>query len=361
MKIGILTYHYGCNFGGVLQAYALQRTLQNMGYDDVIIINCISNRFKYFLRVFPRKLSLEGLKALYIKLRWGGSCKKSFDDFRASHMTVTKKVSRNNIASVANGFDTIIVGSDQIWNIGEQKNGLYFFDWFPEFKGKRIAYAPCCGKNIIAELNRSKIKEALSKFDALSARNDETCSFVEDVIGIRPQKMPDPTCLYDFREFLSSSRMIHDNYIFTYILGKDIEGGNNSAINILREKYPGRKVIASVIAHSNPLDVSWADKIMYDLSPIEWLNLIQYADIVFTDSYHGAIFSMKFQVPFFAYYSEISRKARFVELEKQFDISDNIVNSLAEIVRVNPQKRDFGEVFCSMRGVGISYLEESLK
>ena len=183
---------------------------------------------------------------------------------------------------------------------------------------------------------------------------------MEDVVGFRPKKMPDPTCLYDFREFRSVRRMIEDSYMFTYILGKDIVGGNENAIRLLRNKYPGRKVIASVIAHSNPLNISWADKIMYNLSPEEWLNLIQYADIVFTDSYHGTIFSMKYQVPFLAYYSEITRKARFVELERQFGISDNIVTSLSEIDRNTPQIRSFDEEFNRMKKLGIEYLENSL-
>jgi len=360
MRIGILTYHYGCNFGGVLQAYALQRTLQNIGYNDVMIINCISNRIRYYLRVFPRKINRSGMKALYIKLKWGGRCKKSFVKFRCDNMSITDYVSRKNIAKIANSFDAIIVGSDQVWNFGEQRNGLYFFDWSPEFKGKRIAYAPCCGENIIIESRRDIIKNCLLKFDELSARNDETCSFVEDVVGIRPQKMPDPTCLYDFKEFCSMNRPIQDKYIFVYILGKEINGGNENAIHLLRKKYPNRKVIASVIAHSNPIDATWADEIKYALTPIEWLNMVQHADIVFTDSYHGAIFSMRFHVPFFAYYSEVSRKARFIELENQFGISDNIVTSLSEIEGFTPQSRSFDKELDRMKNMGTDFLKRAL-
>ena len=129
---------------------------------------------------------------------------------------------------------------------------------------------------------------------------------------------------------------------------------------LLKEKFPGRKVIASVIAYSNPKKISWADEIIYDLSPIEWLSMIQHADLVFTDSFHGTIFSMKFNVPFITYYAEERRKARFLELQAQFDISENIVSNLDQIKSFEPKYRNFDKQFMELSTFGRTFLKEAL-
>ena len=140
----------------------------------------------------------------------------------------------------------------------------------------------------------------------------------------------------------------------------DINGSNAKAISLLKEKFPGRKVIASVIAYSNPKKISWADEIIYDLSPIEWLSMIQHADLVFTDSFHGTIFSMKFNVPFITYYAEERRKARFLELQAQFDISENIVSNLDQIKSFEPKYRNFDKQFMELSTFGRTFLKEAL-
>jgi hypothetical protein len=361
MKIGILTYHYGYNFGGVLQCYALQQTLKEIGYHDVHVINCIPSRLKFYLGGIPRKRSLSTICNWYLRIRYGTRCKKAFDAFREKYLNQTEYIKRNFLPQSVKSYDALIVGSDQIWNFREQSNGQFFLNWEPQFEGRKIAYAPCCGKNEVNEKCRGQLEKALNDFDFLSVRNSETLSFVEGIIGKSLQIVPDPTCLYDFKNLLTSIRLVKANYIFAYILGDDINGGNVNAISILKKKYPNRKVIASIIAYSNPRKITWADEIKYDLSPIDWLNMIQNADFVYTDSFHGTIFSMRFNVPFITYYVEERRKARFLELQTQFDISENIVSSLEQIKSFEPRERNFDKKFSDLSNLGRNYLREALK
>jgi hypothetical protein len=297
---------------------------------------------------------------LYRRFWKGRLTRKPFSLFRRQYLNETPIIRYKNIAEETKDFDAIIVGSDQVWNTESQKHGLYFLNWSPKFNGKRISYAPCCGRNVIIESNRKKLVEALNKFSSLSVRNIETQLFVKSLIGKLAPIVPDPTCLYDFKELLSMERIVKEPYIFTYTLGKDIQGGNAAAIDILRKKYPGRKVISSVIACANPVDANWADEVRYDLSPIEWLNMIQNADVVYTDSFHGTIFSMKLNTPFVTYISEPGRKARFKQLEEQFDIKKYIVSSLNELQETNPQKGDYDNAFAQMSNVGRTFLKDSL-
>lgn len=360
MKIGILTYHYGYNFGGVLQCYALQQTLKEIGYNDVFVINCIPSKIKFYLGGFPRKRRWRTFYDLYLRFKYGKLCRNAFNDFRSKYLAQTRSIKRDELPQFVSDYDALIVGSDQIWNFREQSDGMFFLDWEPQFKGKKISYAPCCGKNEVNERRRICLKKALNDFDFLSVRNEETLSFVNGIIGKKPQIVPDPTCLYDFKDLKIQRNAINEKYIFTYILGEDIRGGNKAAIELLKKKYPGRKVIASVIAYSNPQKVDWADEIMYHLSPIEWLNMIRNADFVYTDSFHGTIFSMRFNVPFITYYVEERRKARFIGLQNQFGIAQNIVSCLDEISAFKYKERRFDGIFEDLSIIGRGFLKNSL-
>ncbi len=360
MKIGIMTYHYGYNFGGVLQCYALQQTLKKMGYDDVHVINCIPNRLKFYLGGIPRRRELRTFYDLYLRFRYGRKCREAFDAFRTNYLNQTSFIKRSELPVKVADYDALIVGSDQIWNFREQSDGMFFLNWEPQFRGRRIAYAPCCGKNEVNENYRKQLQNALNAFNSLSVRNDETSSFVEGLTGKRPPIVPDPTCLYDFHEFLTTECPVEDRYIFTYILGNEMNEGNKAAIDLIRKKFPGRKVIASVIAYSNPQLADWADEIMYNLSPKEWLNMILHADFIFTDSFHGTIFSMRFNKIFITYYTEERRKARFLGLQKQFGIEENIVSSLVQIESFVPKQRTFDNYFIKLSKCGKEFLSNAL-
>lgn len=361
MKIGILTFHYGYNFGGVLQAYATQQVLKGLGYDDVQIINCIANPISFATVGIPRQIDSMFFHKLWKRFRYGRQGMKPFLKFRQQYLNETPTICFKDIYEKTKSFDAIIVGSDQVWNVNSQKEGLYFFEWKGVFRGKKIAYAPCCGKNIVYDKKRQQTANALKAFDSLSVRNRETQSFVKSLTGIEPPIVPDPTCLYDLQEMVSKERPVDQPYIFVYQLGKDIQGGNAEAINLLKKKYPNRRIISSIIAHANPMDAPWADEIRYNLSPIDWINMIAHADMVFTDSFHGTLLSMRFKRPFITYLSEKERMARFVELKQQFGIEDNIVLSLDEISNFNPTSHSFDSIFESMKEEGVNYLKNALQ
>ena len=75
----------------------------------------------------------------------------------------------------------------------------------------------------------------------------------------------------------------------------------------------------------------YADRVFYDLGPEEWLDMIRNATFVFTDSFHGTLFSLKFHRPFLAYYAEDMRATRFIDLEKRYQIERYLVTSVDEI------------------------------
>lgn len=354
MEIGILTFHFSCNFGGVLQCYALQKFLISSGH-NVKIINYIppnSKSLPYWRQFVNRKLTLADAKKILKKIQYAPTQKAEFNLFRKNYINLTDSLSYKQLSSITNEFDAIIVGSDQIWNPSQHKIGSYFLLHLEKFSGRRISYAPCCALNKIDSKNRLHLKDALSKFYAISVRNKETEEFVYNLLGISPPIVVDPTLLWNFEEFISKKPLINEHYILVYILGKEINGGHANVIESLKSKFVDTKIISVIQTENNPQLFDWSDLTYWHANPIVWLNLIYHASFIYTDSFHGVLFSIKFKKQFLAYYSEKARASRFIDLLDRFESLDkSIVESYSEAIR----KSSFDEI------INYEYLHKNLE
>lgn len=355
-KVGILTYSYGCNYGGTLQCLGLYKFLEKNFNCEGVILNYYPKKvygilYKYIVGAGIEKNLLNNffkstliLKKIYIKIKYVDRILKKFENFRKENLNITIPSKKIEELVREEKLDYIVVGSDQVW-LGNLK---YFLNEIQDPKVKKISYAACSGKEEFNEKNREKIKEGLKKFKNISVRNKHTYNFVNNITGISPKIVCDPSILYDYKEFLKEN-FINQKYILTYILGKDIKEGNENVIKKIKEIYGDIKVIALGIpfAPSGGLqEYPWADKVIYDASPEEWLNYINNATFVYTDSYHGVLFSLKFNKNFLAYYSEKNRAPRFLDLIERYKLNQYIVNSLEEAIEKNSfdMKRNYSEI-----------------
>lgn len=331
MKVGILTFHYGSNYGGVLQCYALQQVLKEMGH-EVSIINYIPHRnYKKFAHVVQttfKKFSTSSIKALWHNIRYQWHSRKVFRDFRENNLILT--VESNDIDYYKTlDYDAIIVGSDQVW-VYPQVNNVYFLGWENNPHTKKITYAACSGYGKINEEYREEIKKQLKQFDALSVRSQTTKAFVKNITGLDVPIVVDPTVLYDFKDFLSPR---NDKYILTYILTDDIDGGNSKAIALVKKKYPDLPVYSIIISDRYPRISSWSDRNFLDVSPNDWVNLIYNCSFLYTDSYHGALFAIKFGKPFIAYYSSENGGRRLTDLQSELYLH-NVAHDLDDVALI---------------------------
>ncbi len=363
MKVGILTFHYGSNYGGVLQCYALQQVLKEMGY-DVVVINYVPHdgikKFLFVLLYAIQKRNIMSIKALWHYIKFYKESRKVFKRFREDHLQLTnEECDINKFASYP--LDTIVVGSDQVWNFSQQKRDIYFLGWLEDGRTKKVSYAACCGHNVLNEKHRASLIKQLSQFYSISVRSEETKQFVKNVIGQDVPVVADPTFLYDFNEFIHP---IEEKYILTYILTEDIEGGNAAAIDVIRQYFPGLPVYSIVISDRQPRLCKWADKQLFDVAPSEWVNLIYNCTFLYTDSFHGTVFSMKFGKPFVAYYSSEGSGRRFVDLQQKFSLQ-NIVTKVDQIAKaIDLQKThivDYSEIISVYVNVSKDYIQDSLK
>lgn len=344
-KIGLLTYHYSNNYGGVLQSYSLYKYLESKGF-EVEIINYIPsyvNLENIFYATGLRKNIFKMKKAdiipisnlinrISIKKKYSKSIVRKFNSFRNKNMRISSHVDENDLHTVLNDYKTIIVGSDQVWSPGERSKKIYFLD-YDKFQGQRISYAADSTIEHINNKHYENLRRSLNNFDAISVRNEHSFQFVKKVTNVDAEIVVDPTLLWDFKNIDDhiDDHLYSEGYILVYVLGKEIDGSNTQLIKKIREKYGDLKVIAITIPTRKFNKCNYADEVVYDLGPEGWLNLFKKATFVLTDSFHGTLFSLKFKRPFLAYYAEKLRATRFIDLGKRYGISDFIINDIDEI------------------------------
>lgn len=371
-KIGILTFHFTTNYGGVIQAYSLYNKIIELGY-EVEIINFIP---KYYQNRKTRHiigLTKNVFKNNYFNIiskylifkKTNNNVETKFDLFRQKNLKLSRLVDEDSLEDILNDYSKIIVGSDQLWTPSERKNKEYFLD-FNSYKNEKYTYAIDSSNSEASQNDIINLRKSMNDFDDISVRNEHTFVFVKKIIKKEPTIVLDPTMLLDESYFILEKNKVEEDYILIYVLGEEINGGNSRLINLVKKKYPGLKTYA-VYTYTSKMNFNKnVDKVIYDAGPVEWLNLIRNSKFVITDSFHGVLFSLKFKVPFISYYSEKIREARFFDLAKRFNIGDFIINEIDEnkILEILDKKINYEEleiIIEKNKTISLEYLNKILK
>jgi hypothetical protein len=180
-----------------------------------------------------------------------------------------------------------------------------------------------------------------------------------------PNIVADPTILYDFKDYINKNDKKHD-YILTYILGKEIEGTHNKALEKSKAVYGDLPVYSIKIPTMNFELSSFADRIYYNLDPVEWLNMFNNAKFIYTDSFHGVLFSLKLHKPFLGYFTEKMRATRFIDLGKRYGIDNYLVQDVEEIdkkrsIEVSPDFEIIDKLLDEHKQYSLRFLQKSLQ
>ena len=296
MKIGILTYHDGLNHGAYLQAFALMRVLGGMGH-DVEIIN-------YKNRVHHHMEDVRPWFKYRRPFRFIDRIKKQ-RAFSLDHKQMKmSRFSTDPNELKKSSYDVLVVGSDVVWNYKIFGYDEAYFGGVPA--DRKISYAPSFGWVNAEELHPSSMKEDLKRFDSISVRDENTRAIIEAVLGVDAPLVLDPTLIYDFSSDERSSDWPQKlgEYLLVYAYAV-----NKHVIEQVR-KY----------ANANGLKVvglgyreHWCDINLMGVGPLEWLTLFKNASAVLTSTFHGAIFSVKYEKKFF-YIANTKAKNRVVTL-----------------------------------------------
>lgn len=298
-----ITFHAAHNFGSNLQAYALQQTILSLGHRNEII-NLRTARQKDLYTVFTKRKGLKyvikNLSHLYYYFPLKRAYNK-FENFINTKLILTQEYgTEEDLKKAEFSYDTYICGSDQIWNPDPADFDWSYYLTFVK-KGKKIAYAPSFGQLASTgdtEIER-KITSALSSFDSISVREQGSANNVKHLTGKTPEIVLDPTLLISKEKWLhlikEEKRLVKEDYIFFYTLFADPE-----RMDIIKRvsNATGLPVVTSNF--SNQYDVFNPFKKCYDAGPLDFLALIRDAKLVVVSSFHGTVFSVLLNVPFFA-------------------------------------------------------------
>jgi len=369
MKIGILTFHASHNFGSNLQNYALQQFLISEGH-DVETINLRNDKQKYMyhhpLHKGRRTPVLWKVMARFLDPKWLViECKRwnLFEKFLKNKLILTKEYKDwSTIDKDIHTFnyDAIIAGGDQIWN-----PFCYDFDWSYYLPSnikpiKKIAYCPSFGNSIpriIDDTSLSlKIKDLLKDFDYLSVRESNASEYLNGILNREIPVVADPVLLVDPSVFLNLIKepIIKEPYIYYYTPSHtpDYEA---EEIAVELANTLGLKIVTSYPRF-------FKKNLMASVSsgPIEFLNLVNNAQLVVGKSYHLVLFSILFHKDFITLKSK--KEERLESFFKILDISKrNIeyINDYYHLTEINYKKVD--QILLQLKDESKQFLRESLK
>ncbi len=337
-KIGILTQPLHDNYGGLLQALALSKKLEELGHYPYIINRRSghSNNIRKFLSNIKRKIT--GSKRYIPTPSERAIISKHTIAFRNKYFpNLTPEILTNKKLQELNkqNFNAFVVGSDQCWRPRYSPNIFNFFLDFAKDQPniKRIAYAASFGTAEweFTPEQTAISKELVQKFDAVSVREDSAIELCIKHLNKQAIHVLDPTMLWDksFYNNLVNSEDVDDNdgNFKAYVLDKNEEKSNT--IKYLEETLslktfevmPSKRL--STEKPDNLIDFQYP-------SPLQWLKGYQDAKFVVADSFHGIVFSILYNIPFLAIGNEKRGLARFTSLLKMFQLEERLIVNLSK-------------------------------
>ena len=301
MKIGVLTYHFSINWGAVLQCYALREALEALGH-DAYVINFVSEEQADNVALYRKNNSLQSILKNMLLLPFHRQRKtrnKLFETFVQEKMNVTKRVTNYDEfirLQEEEKFDAIFAGSDQVWNPQiKDFNDIFFLKGIRNTKS--IGYAVSLGEAGYTDL--LPYTDFIKAFDIVSVREESAASIIKKLYDGNVLMAMDPTFLLSHSHWMELSANTKHNdkrYSIAFFLNK--------------EKYEQNLASAKAFSDKNGLEMILLDmrvsktsiryKGVISVGPQEFLQYIAGASCVITDSFHGTVFSILLNRPFYS-------------------------------------------------------------
>lgn len=309
MKIAIITQPLLSNYGGILQNWALQQTLVQMGHTPVTVdylyktplIEYLLHSFRAYLL---RAISRPGIKIpKYLNMRRLGVFAE-FVNYQIKTTQIVHKYSQNVLKK--EGIEAIIVGSDQVWRPCYNYYTLsdMYLGFARNVSALKIAYAASFGSD---EWEYSQEQELMASnliklFNALSVREDSAVAICRNHFKMEAEDVLDPTLLLNkdkYEKLCATIPVKTQEYLYAYILDFD----NN------------KKTLVEQKAEQLGLQIEWASAGTDSTLSVEgWLALFRDSKFVVTDSFHGTVFSIIFEKQFLCLKNEERGNSRFESL-----------------------------------------------
>ena len=345
MKIGILTLPLHTNYGGILQAYALQTILERMGHE--VVVFDVKKKYSLPFWKYPLSYTKRIIKKYILH-------KKNVRIFEEQYQLkiypiisqhtqkfIDKYIHLYQVDSLKDvkekEFEVIVVGSDQVWRpkyfMSMFKTGIEdaFLNFTKTWEIKRIAYAASYGTEEweYTSTQTEKCGELLKVFNAVSVREESGVKLCKEHFDKEVEHVLDPTMLLEKEDYIKLFET------------SNTPKSPGTLLNYILDETPGKKEIINKIAKDKkliPFRVN--SKIENPYAPFEeriqppieqWLRGFYDAEFVVTDSFHACVFSILFNKPFVVIGNKERGMARFYSLLKMFGLEDRLIADKNEI------------------------------
>ena len=327
-NIGLLTTHSSMNFGGLLQAYALKQTINELGF-NCEIINYVPETQN------PRKNPVQFVikrrnffnKTIFALTHYQEYKSRNFMLYKYRNSFLSpqplKSVSYELLPLEIEKYDAICCGSDQLWNLnlGDMANGAFMLN-FPH-QVRAFSYAVSFGDGLVTKEEETiKSLQYIRNFSHISVREKTAKTFL-DKHHIESELCIDPTLLRtrDWWNSQVSDKIIDRPYLLIY--------GFDSAFQRYDDLIQGTKKIANTLG-LEVVNILMAPQLaragfqtIFNTGPNDFLNLIKNASYVCTNSFHACVFSYLFETPFSVIYNnELGIDDRKKTLLEMLELSD---------------------------------------
>lgn len=375
MRIGIVTLTGYYNYGNRLQNFALQEVLNKFNVEVKTIEIKDTNTMKFNIRV-KRKIIYMILKLIPYRFfkryesneffkKYKELKLKDIENYREKRIYnwSIKNIDNSSLAIIDNNiptdldysFDFFVAGSDQVWNPYYYNYNASYFLYFAQ-RQKRVSYAASFGISEIPKQHQESYRKYLNEMHSLSVREHAGQKIIKDLTGRDSEVLIDPTMMLTKEQWLkvtSKPKCIpNKKYLLTYVLGNQTEEFKSFINKLARERD------LEVLNLLNPYD-----KDIHCVDPGEFVYLINNADVMITDSFHGAVFSILMETPFVIFErqdSNVSMNSRIDTLVTTFKMESRLsshIKSVEDVYNIDFSHVD--EILKYEREKSINYLKNS--
>lgn len=384
-KVAIVSCYFMKNYGSMLQAYATQKILDEMGVDNETI--CIDGlnkeiknaKLKYF---FNKMLDGDVVKNKFIvvkhkiceKFNYNGFKDKmnvrnyAFEEFNSNFKLSKVYSSFDELKKECASYTDVLVGSDQLWLPSNIEADYYTLNWVSDNINK-ISYATSFGVSSLEKKYEQLSEKFLKRIDHLSVREQSGKELIRKVSGIEAEIVCDPTLLFTAEEWMEIQKnepIVLGKYIFCYFIGNNPE--QREFVRKLKSDTGYKIVALQHIDEYIKSDENFADEAPYDITPGDFINLIRNAQYVCTDSFHGSVFSILNSKKFFTFRRfkqnrKVSTNSRLDSLFNLLGLQDRLLNSNENIEKCLRKEINYNKIhkkLDALREHSKKFLKESL-
>ena len=361
MKVDVITLHRVTNFGSLLQTYATQQVLKELGHQPQTI-DYVPEGLTFFRAVWPKGYSTIKRMIKFLPLCACNVIQYTMADrFLRKHIVLTDKRygSYAQLEKDVPPAEVYLSGSDQVWNTQNNNPPADLGAYYLAFAGdkKRVAYAGSFGKDDFSAEEQAQITQWLKDYHAISVREDTALDTLK-AFGFEGTHVVDPTLLLsaDIWRNFCTKKPPKPGYVFIYNLNRN-KVLERAALEIAKKKN------LRVVNFADTFEFVKGAENRFGNDPLDFINYIANADFVVTDSFHGTAFSLNFARQFLSVPAP-RYNCRLESILRVAGCTDRMFTTVEEAVRKSEMQVDHLQVqqrLQQARQASLNYLKEALK